>query len=84
MVPAVAPKPGVQRGVVDHVIILDGTFSSLDAGQESNAGITFQLLKEKGVSIIFISHHLNPYQPVCYRFVWSFWHQHSWLSGVGY
>lgn len=38
------------RGVVDHVIILDGTFSSLDAGQESNAGITFRLLKEKGVS----------------------------------
>ena len=49
MAPAIAPKPGVQRGVVDHVIILDGTFSSLDAGQESNAGITFRLLKEKGV-----------------------------------
>ena len=39
----------MQRGVVDHVIILDGTFSSLDAGQETNAGITFRLLKEKGV-----------------------------------
>lgn len=48
--PAAAPKPGVLRGVVDHVIILDGTFSSLDAGQESNAGITFRLLKEKGTT----------------------------------
>lgn len=50
MEPAAAPKPGVQRGVVDHVIILDGTFSSLDAGQETNAGTAFRLLKEKGVS----------------------------------
>ena len=49
MEPAAAPKPGVQRGVVDHVIILDGTFSSLHEGQESNAGITFRLLKERGV-----------------------------------
>jgi uncharacterized protein (DUF2235 family) len=49
MEPAAAPKPGVQRGVVDHVIILDGTFSSLAEGMETNAGITFRLLKEKGV-----------------------------------
>ena len=34
---------------MDHVIILDGTFSSLTAGQDSNAGVTFRLLKEKGV-----------------------------------
>ena len=31
------------------MIILDGTFSSLDAGQESNAGIAFRLLKERGI-----------------------------------
>jgi uncharacterized protein (DUF2235 family) len=49
MEPAAAPKPGVQRGIVDHVIILDGTFSTLDEGMETNAGITFRLLKEKGV-----------------------------------
>ncbi len=49
MAPASAPKPGVQRGVVDHVIILDGTFSTLEMGRETNAGITFQLLREKGV-----------------------------------
>jgi uncharacterized protein (DUF2235 family) len=50
MEPAAASKPGVQRGVVDHVIILDGTFSTLEAGMETNAGITFRLLKEKGVA----------------------------------
>ena len=50
MQPASAPKPGVQRGVVDHVIILDGTFSTLDEGLETNAGKTFRLLKEKGVA----------------------------------
>lgn len=50
MEPAAAPKPGLQRGVVDHVIILDGTFSTLDAGMETNAGIAFHLLKEKGVA----------------------------------
>lgn len=49
MAPASAPKPGVQRGVVDHVIILDGTFSTLDMGMETHAGMTFRLLKEKGV-----------------------------------
>lgn len=50
MEPASAPKPGVQRGVVDHIIILDGTFSTLDHGMETNAGKTFRLLKEKGVA----------------------------------
>ncbi len=50
MEPVAAPKPGVQRGIVDHVIILDGTFSSLDDGMETNAGKTFRLLKEKGVA----------------------------------
>ena len=29
---AMPPKPGRVRGVVDHVIILDGTMSSLAAG----------------------------------------------------
>ena len=34
------------RGRVDHVVILDGTLSSLDAGYETNAGLTFRLLSE--------------------------------------
>ena len=34
------------RGQVTHVIILDGTMSSLDPGCESNAGLTYKLLSE--------------------------------------
>ena len=34
------------RGPVDHVVILDGTLSSLDAGHETNAGLTYKLLAE--------------------------------------
>jgi uncharacterized protein (DUF2235 family) len=33
---------------VDHVVILDGTMSSLQPGQETNAGLTFRLLREGG------------------------------------
>ena len=43
--PAVA---GRQRGVVDHIIILDGTFSTLQAGYQTNAGQLFLLLREGG------------------------------------
>ena len=34
------------RGAATHVIILDGTMSSLEEGQETNAGLTFKLLKD--------------------------------------
>ena len=34
------------RGQITHVIILDGTMSSLDEGCESNAGLTYKLLNE--------------------------------------
>ena len=34
------------RGQVTHVLILDGTMSTLDPGDESNAGLTFKLLSE--------------------------------------
>ena len=37
-----------RRGRVDHVIILDGTMSTLAEGFETNAGITFKLLTERG------------------------------------
>ncbi len=43
-----AAPVGRARGVVDHVILLDGTFSSLEAGQESNIGLIFRLLTEGG------------------------------------
>ena len=35
------------RGSMDHVVILDGTLSSLDAGYETNAGLTYRLLLEE-------------------------------------
>ncbi len=37
-----------KRGPATHVVILDGTMSSLDAGVETNAGLTFRLLQEVG------------------------------------
>jgi uncharacterized protein (DUF2235 family) len=50
--PAPAPPPGRARGRVDHVVILDGTLSSLEPGCEGNAGLLFKLLHEMG-------HHAN-------------------------
>ncbi len=38
------------RGQVTHVIILDGTLSTLTDGCESNAGLTFKLLNEVAAS----------------------------------
>ncbi|MEO1639303.1 MAG: DUF2235 domain-containing protein [Pseudomonadota bacterium] len=35
-----------RRGPATHVVILDGTMSSLEPGQETNAGLTFKLLQE--------------------------------------
>ena len=35
---------GAARGVVDHVVILDGTMSSLQPGQETNAGLAYRVL----------------------------------------
>jgi len=45
----VPPGKGAARGRVDHVIVLDGTFSSLREGELSNAGLTYQLLAEDGL-----------------------------------
>lgn len=38
--------PSVRRGPVVHVIILDGTMSSLAPGEETNAGLVYKLLSE--------------------------------------
>lgn len=48
--PAMPPKAGRVRGVVDHVIILDGTMSTLEPGRETNAGLIFRLLADCGRS----------------------------------
>ncbi len=39
------------RGTVDHVIILDGTMSSLKPGRETNAGLAYRLLSEIGAPV---------------------------------
>ena len=36
--------PGLRRGPIDHIVVLDGTMSSLDEGDETNAGLTYKLL----------------------------------------
>ncbi len=38
-----AARP-VRGGRVDHVVILDGTMSTLEPGEETNAGLTYRLL----------------------------------------
>lgn len=40
--------PRAKRGVVDHVILLDGTLSSLAPGEQSHIGTIFRLLTEGG------------------------------------
>jgi uncharacterized protein (DUF2235 family) len=39
-------RPATGRGRVDHVVLLDGTMSSLVAGAETNVGLTYKLLRE--------------------------------------
>ena len=45
-----APDQGATQGrpALTHVIVLDGTMSSLTPGCETNAGLTYRLLKEQG------------------------------------
>ncbi|MGV6811585.1 MAG: DUF2235 domain-containing protein [Brevirhabdus sp.] len=45
-----AQRAAPGRGPVDHVIILDGTMSTLDRGMETNAGLTYRLLCEMAPS----------------------------------
>ena len=42
-----------RRGPRDHVIILDGTLSTLEPGQETNAGLAYRLLKEAGEASLY-------------------------------
>ncbi|MFN7598607.1 MAG: hypothetical protein ACK5PT_18130 [Cereibacter sp.] len=46
--PVPLPDPRGGCRAVDHVVILDGTISSLLPGRETNAGLTFRLLREGG------------------------------------
>jgi uncharacterized protein (DUF2235 family) len=66
--PAAAPEPGRLRGSVDHVIILDGTLSTLQAGQEGNCGLIYQMLTEFGRT----AHRTVYYEP---GIQWEGWRQ---------
>ncbi|MEX0309211.1 MAG: DUF2235 domain-containing protein, partial [Tateyamaria sp.] len=39
------------RGQTIHVIIIDGTMSTLEPGDETNAGLTAKLLQEMGAEV---------------------------------
>lgn len=68
---------GRQRGQVDHVILLDGTFSSLEAGEETNVGQMFRLLSTEGQRA-----HLRLYYEPGSQ--WEGW-RHGWdiIQGKG-
>lgn len=42
-----APAPGPVRPPHDHIILLDGTMSSLKPGEETNVGLMWKLLRER-------------------------------------
>ena len=69
---------GRTRGVVDHVILLDGTFSTLEPGQETNIGLIFKLLTEGGLS----AQRNVYYEP---GLQWEGW-RHGWsiIQGTGF
>lgn len=49
--PATPPARGTRRGSVHHVILLDGTCSSLEPGSETNVGLIYKLLREQRRSV---------------------------------
>jgi len=49
--PRIKDRISKGRGPATHVIILDGTMSSLAPGEETNAGLTYKLLREVGNGI---------------------------------
>lgn len=73
----VAMPRGPARPQVDHVIILDGTLSTLCPGMESNAGLTFKLLAHGGPR----AHRTVYYEP---GLQWTDWrHAHDIAQGRG-
>ena len=53
----IVPSPGATRNPVDHVVILDGTNSSLVPGNETNAGLVYKLLRETAPSSTLNLHY---------------------------
>lgn len=54
-----------------HVIILDGTMSSLEPGRETNAGLTYKLLREAGRSGNLTLHYEAGIQWRYWRNIWD-------------
>lgn len=72
-----SPEPAVRRGVVNHVVILDGTLSSLEPGEETNAGIAYRLLGELAPSSTLSVYYESGIQ-------WQSWRQSAdVISGRG-
>jgi uncharacterized protein (DUF2235 family) len=42
---------GPRRGAVTHLVMLDGTMSSLEEGSETNAGLAYKLAREMGSAV---------------------------------
>ncbi len=68
------PKGARGRGPVSHVIVLDGTMSSLRPDHETNAGLTYRLLSEQGGADLSLYYESG--------IQWETW-QHSWDVMVG-
>lgn len=59
------------RAAATHVIILDGTMSSLEDGLETNAGLTFKLLREAGQNANLTLHYEAGIQWRDWRGTWD-------------
>ena len=59
------------RGQAVHVVILDGTMSSLAAGQETNAGLTYKLLREANATANLTIHYEAGIQWRDWRSTWD-------------
>ncbi len=75
-----APVVGRERGMVDHIILLDGTFSTLEPGYETNIGLMFKLLTEGGPSAQRSVYYERGLQWEGYRHGWSIIQGHGFDS----
>ena len=48
-----APAQTAARARADHVVLLDGTFSSLEPGRETSIGLVYRMLEETGCGCLY-------------------------------
>lgn len=66
--------PSVERQTKTHVVLLDGTLSSLEPGKRSSIGLIYELLNDEDCACIY-------YEP---GIQWRGWrHVHEVMAGVG-